>query len=963
MYFFKFIKCGVFYISFTFISSICFSQTGTISGKITDIKTNEALVGVNVIIQGTYIGSTTDFNGEFKILQIKPGTYNLICSYISYKTKIIEKVKVSAGMDTKIIETMEESVIALKGIVITGKKVTNTDIALLNKMKSSNLVISGVSSQWIGKTLDKDASEVIKRVPGVTIIDGRFVMVRGLNERYNTVMLNGASTPSSEPDVKAFSFDVIPASLIDNLLIYKTAAPELPADFTGASIQIFTKNVPDNNSISLSYFAGFRQGTTFKEFYSCKGGKYDWLGFSDGNRSLPEDFPSANEFIALVNSSLQKDKNTVTELGQKLNKNWTTDKFSALPDVKLSFGITHRFNIKKATLGNITSLNYGISKQNLNVTRADYQAYDTINDKSVLYYQYADNIYSNNVKISALHNWSLAWGKNNKIDFRNLFNQIATDKTTIRNGREYYGGNTIRAYEFKYQKRTIYSGQLGGIHQFNDENTRLTWILGFAYANRIEPDIKRLSFTKVEEDPSDPHYGMYALQFFFSASPEKVGRVFLDMNEKILSASANFEHKFMRSKFNPELKFGFNFERKRREFSARNIGYKMANTMYFNNQLPFMPIENIFINENINDSNGIKLDEKTNASDAYTASNDLMACYIGLKFQILKKSILYLGVRFEKNTQTLSSYMTDDPSKSVYVDLDTLNFFPSVNFTYNLNKYNLIRIAWGITTNRPEFREIAPMLFYDFEAKAGIRGNINLKNAYINNYDIRYEFYPSPSEIITFGCFYKSFVNPIELHVLPAGTGLEYSFRNADKAYSIGAELDIRKTFEKWGKKKNYLKIFKDFSLVFNGSLIKSRVEFAKGTLEQDRPLQGQSPFIVNSGLFYQNDTIKLTISLLYNIIGKRVVFAGDPYTGNPDVYEMPRNSLDLLIAKNLGKHFQVKFGVQDIFNDEIIYKQTIRYNKDVNADGKGDGLVSRDEVKLNYKPGRYFSLGITFIY
>ena len=179
----------------------------------------------------------------------------------------------------------------------------------------------------------------------------------------------------------------------------------------------------------------------------------------------------------------------------------------------------------------------------------------------------------------------------------------------------------------------------------------------------------------------------------------------------------------------------------------------------------------------------------------------------------------------------------------------------------------------------------------------------------------------------------------------------------------MGAELEVRKSFEKWKKKDNLLKIFKDFSLVFNGSLIQSKVIFNKGSLEKERPLQGQSPYIINTGLFYQNDTIKLTVSLQYNIIGKRVIFVGDPYSGNPDVYEMPRNSLDLFISKNIGKYIQIKIGVQDIFNEAIKYIQTIEYNKDTNGDGKGDGIVKRDEKTYSYTPGRFFSLGISFTY
>lgn len=939
-----------------------YSQYGIIKGTVWDKKQNEALVGVNVYIQGTSTGSSTDLNGFFSIANVKPGTYNIVASYISYKTQIIEKVVVHPNQTVTLNIQMEEDAILIKDVVITGVRIAQSEVNVINAIKTSDNVVIGLSGQSISKTMDRDASEALKRIPGVTVMSGRFIMIRGLSERFNSVWLNGASTPSSEVDVKAFSFDVIPSGMLDNILIFKTPSAELPSDFAGGSIQVFTKSVPENNGFVVSFSQSFRQNTTFQKFLKHQGGKYDWLGIDDGVRKLPEDFPSPEEFLKLSSSGNKDDKAKIIYFSKELNKNWTTYLITAPPDQRFSFTANKRFNIGKNTLGNITSISYTNSFTAYDIYRADYQDYDTVLDKSVMYYYNNDQQYTNHVKIGILHNWSLIAGERLNIDFRNLFNMISYTRTVDRDGYENYGGNYIHAYEFRFLSRPTFSSQLGGKYTFKTKLSEINWVLGYAFANRNEPDIKRLSFNKVTEDPTDPHYGKYSMQFFFSASPEKVGRLFLSLHENVIIGALNFKHSFVFGEnFTPKIKTGIYYEEKDRNFSARNIGYKIANIYHFNQELSFLPVNEIFDNKNINDSDGIILDEKTNASDSYTSFNQLLAGYFLVQIPFGKKINLNFGLRLEKNKQHLSSFKTDNPNIPVFVNIDTFNIYPSVNLSYNFNSKKLIRFAYGITINRPEFREIAPYLYFDFEAKAGIRGNPLLVNTYINNVDLRYEIYPSPKEMVSLGVFYKSFANPIESYVVPSGSGLEYTFRNALRAYSYGVEFDLRRSFESFSDYHGILSKFRNFSIVMNGSVIQSKILFNENELERDRQMQGQSPFIVNTGLFYQNDSVNISISLLYNVIGKRIIYAGDPYTNTPDVYEFPRHAIDLILSKKIGSHYQVKLGIQDLLNQEIIYKQTIQYYKDLNGDNKADEKVSRDEIRLSYFPGRYFTISLEY--
>jgi outer membrane receptor protein involved in Fe transport len=284
---------------------------------------------------------------------------------------------------------------------------------------------------------------------------------------------------------------------------------------------------------------------------------------------------------------------------------------------------------------------------------------------------------------------------------------------------------------------------------------------------------------------------------------------------------------------------------------------------------------------------------------------------------------------------------------------DTLNFFPSLNITININEKNLFRLAYGRTINRPEFREVAPFAFYDFKENVTVYGNPNIKSCYINNYDFRYEWYPSPGEMVTIGGFYKYFDSPIEATWTPASGG-EWDLRylNAVKGTSIGAEIDIRKGFQSWGKKHNFLRYFRNFSVVLNAAYIKSNVESNPEylfVLDQSRPMYGQSPYIVNAGIFYQTAKNDLSMSLQYNVFGKRIVGVGTPDV--PNSYEMPRNILDFTILKKFGKALSIKFGVKDILNQPFTIQQTME------SENLPDAII---KVK-SFSPGRTFSLGITY--
>lgn len=921
------------------------AQTTGIKGVVADKASKETLVGATVLIQGTTIGSTTDLDGNYKITSLAPGNYNLVVSYISYKTQLIEKVKVVKDEILELNIELEGNSVALEGVVISANRRQGTDISMLSSVKTSSLVVSGISSQQISRSQDRDASEVIRRVPGITIMDDRFVMVRGLSQRYNTVWLNNASTPSSEADVRAFSFDVIPSSMLENILVFKSPAPELPADFSGAAIKIFTKNNADNNSFSVGYSTSFRPGTTFTDFSNYRMSKYDWLGFDDGSRSLPKDFPTHLNEVT--------DKTERQRLGRGLDKVWTPATSQAIPDQRFQMGITHRFLIGKVSVGTINSITYSYSQDVNQVYRSDYQRYDTVNDVSDTNYYFNDIRNKATAKIGALSNWLFIFGNNQKIEFRNLYNHNGYTQVINRNGRDNYGGITILSDELSFSSRNTYSGQLAGDFNFNSNQTHLNWTVGYSYAGKDQPDLKRLS-TSLVEDPENQYFGQYGVNFSFAATPELSGRVYQHLKEYIYCSNVNFDHTFTFGNFKPEAKIGIYIEKKDRDFASRNIGYAIASSSKFDWSLPYKPVDLIFADTNINSTSGIKIDETTNKSDSYTASNNLLATYLAVKLPISSKLSLYTGVRLEKNIQQLHSYSSDNASQMVDINIDETKFFPSANLSYNFNAKSLLRISYGLTINRPEFREIAPLAYYDFEMKKLVRGNPLIVNAMVNNYDFRYEYYPSPSETFVFGMFYKDFNKPIETIEINSGSGKDFTFQNALGAQNYGVEMELRKSLESFGKKDNFMRYFKNFMIVANVSLIKSKIDidiskyFAS---EAKRPMQGQSPYIVNLGLYYQDNNHGLMISLLYNVIGKRLVVVG---LDNPDVYEMPRNVVDLMVTKNIGKNVQLKAGIQDVLNQKVVERQFVEYK---NSAGE---TLNRQQSTLEYNPGNIISCGLT---
>ncbi len=933
------------------------AQTGVISGTVTDANTKETLIGATVLLQGTTNGAITDFDGNFRIEKVANGAYNLVISYISYDSQII-RAEVSTGKESIINIDLKPASVDIEEISVVAKRRENTEVSMLTSLKAGNLIVSGISAQQISKSQDKDAAEVIRRVPGITITNGKFVIVRGLIERYNSVMLNNATAPSFEADKRAFSFDAIPSGLINNILIYKSPAPELPADFAGAAINIETKDVADENSLVVSYSTSFIQNTSFqKNFETYKGSKTDWLGWDNGSRNIPNGVPDSKSFADLYDFS-NADANAqkfeqINKVSKLFSNNWATTNKTPFLDQSLSIASQRRFILGKVTFGNLSAFNYGQSNTYINRDRLEYQGLSDFTGEMIKDFDFKDVISSKTAKMGFIHNWNVLYGNNQKLEFRNFLNQTGTSSVNVRDGINYYDGKTVQIYDLKFVSRLVYSGQLAGEQRFNEEKTKLNWMLGYGLTKNKQPDNRRLTY--VQDNPensagSDNYY----LLIQNSPNVYDAGRLWSDMTEKIYDVKVDLEHKF--KLFGTEkdwvIKAGGFYEKKERSFNSRIIGVvAFKNTPFdlHNTATNLFVPENMFFRRTEPTSQfGFTYRDTYRPEDSYNASDIMNAGYMGLQIPISNKITLYGGVRIEKFNRLITDFYVPTPTPELYdITRDTTNFFPSVNVSYNINEKHLLRASYGKTVNRPEFREMANFAYQDFDMFAIVHGNDSLQNAYIDNYDIRYEWYPSPGEMVSLAAFYKDFSNPIEVFLIPAGTGYDYKPFNTEKAYSMGLELDVRKQLTEFESAGNFLHYLKDLTIIFNTSLIKSEIQtnqaFAR---EKHRIMQGQSPFIMNLGLNYLNPNNGLSVNISYNTIGKRIAYVGSPV--NPHTWELPRNSLDLTVQKQIGKRTTVKLGLKDILNDPVQFVQYYGANEEIKV------------PTIHYVPNRQMTIGLS---
>ncbi len=916
--------------------AMSFAQSnGTLTGTITDKDmNNEPLPFASVSVKGSSISTNTDESGKYT-LSVPAGTHTIVFGFLGYQTVEVS-VTIVAGETQTSDQILTSTSVQMEDVVIETVRTRNTESALVLEMREAKQITSGISAEQMAKSTDNNAAEAVQRVPGVTIVDGKFVMIRGLSERYNNVLLNNSIAPSTEIDKRTFAFDLVSTSSLDKMVIYKTGSADKPGDFAGGIIAITTaENTSEFTRVNVG--AGYRTGTTFDDYLQSEGSNTDFLGFDKSYRPLPNGFGS-NATTRIVSDAQ----------AHELPNNFNPTKRTAFLDSRLGFSLGRKINLggTNNSLFTINSLSYSNTYQDYN---RQFTRYSTLNPGETVapkWFDYQDKTYQNEINTTLFSNWILRLGDNTKIKFKNLFNQKGRNETTVRDGNNFLdrGNDILKNYYLLYQSSTLYTGQLEGEHKLNSNNT-LDWVVGYNDLTDNVPDFRRFRTYKQTTDVNSP----YIMIDPPASNPFDTGRYYGQLNEYSINNGANFTHTIKRVKGDEELsdiilKAGYYASYRKRDFAAQYYTYIIPGYVPFDRaeQLRRLPLTEVFNSTNVNNQDGWSLREGTNPTDSYKADNTYLAGYVQGQFSVNRFDIT-TGVRLEQNNQTLDSQTYAGP---VNVNNNVTSVLPSLNVGYSVNENSLVRFAYSRTVNRPEFRELAPFLFYDYVNEANLVGNPDLKTAKIDNIDLKYEFYPSKSETVSIGAFYKRFTDPIELTTQIAGNP-QFVFNNAKSANNYGVELEAKKSFKGWTNST----IIDRMSVNLNASYIISEVDLGAAAVAQvqKRALQGQSPYIVNVALGYKDEK-DFSVNLIYNRFGDRIFSAGD--VNFPSIYELSRNNLDMTIAKKVN-NTTFKLGIQNLLNDKY------RFYEDSNRDEKIN--TSKDNATSVLKRGTLFNLNIAY--
>lgn len=903
-------------------------ENGTISGKIVDAKTGEALIGARVILKGTKFGGLSKYDGSFIIKNVTPGDYELEINYIGYSKYTVSKIIVEPGGLKKFEVAMQDMTIQKDEVVVTARAIKTTGAALLKDRQKAESVSDAIGAEEISRSGSSDAADAAKKITGATTEGGKYVYIRGLGDRYSSTQLNGAQLPSADPDKKAVHLDLFPASLIENIVTIKTATPDKPGDFTGGTLNINTKSFPDQFYSAFSIQTGINSIVTGKnDFLTYPGGGSDWLGFDDGKREIPQpiqDVLNSGGDIPYLSSAYTnpEDAHKLDELSKSFDPVMSPTNMTAPVNHKFSLSVGDQFNVFKESFGILASFSYdrkftsyrdGIGA--FYSLTGDISKTDKLTDDNKV----SDNKSSDEVLWGGMLNMSYNISTNNKIGMNFMYNQNGQSVARYQVGYDRYYG-LDRTYEtrvLQFTERNLSSFQLTGNHNLDfANNSKIDWQVSYSKNNQTEPDL-RFFTNDYTVDDGDTLFDIDQSLYKYPS------RYFRDLNEDLFNGKVDFEIP-MKQIFDGDFKFktGLSYVNKQRSFKEQrfDIAQDLTSYKYRYNGDPDNYFKN---NTGILDSTtqyryGNYIQYYNPNAASYTGNQDIFGAYGMLDWFVIDDLRIITGVRLESTDISVNSLDTNKSNRNG--KLNENDVLPSMNIVYQLKNNMNLRAAYGKTLARPNFREFAPYSSFEYVGGYILLGNDSLKRTLINNFDLRWEWYTNPGEIIAVSAFYKDFTNPIERVII--NTNKEIKYNNVEKAILYGAEIEFRKTLGFLGG------FFEKFQLGTNFTLVYSEVDIAKEELDiiklydpgasSTRPLQGQSPYIVNVDLGYVDYESGTDAAIQFNVFGSRL--SEVTKQGTPDIFEMPRPDLNIILSQKFFDTFKLTFKAKNIL-DSYVHK------------------------------------------
>ncbi len=930
-----------------FLLQLLYPQSGEVMGTLIDGDFQDPVPFANIIVKGTTVGTTSDYDGNYK-LALEEGTYSIVFSYLGYETVEVSDVVVNSKEPTQLNITMESSAEGLEEVIISVSIKQNTERSVLGIQKRAVNLLDGISSETFKKMGAGDVASAIKTVPGVSVQGGKYVYVRGLGDRYTKSILNGMDIPGLDPDRNTIQLDIFPTNIIDNLLVHKSASADLPADFTGGIVDIVTKDFPNSKEHSFSIGGSYNPDMHFNNDYlNYKGSPTDFLGFDNGSRSLPinaqQYIPNTYEYSPLLTAITKKFNPTLSAIREKSGM-----------DYSMGFTTGNQYHLGESDnrIGFFGSVSY--KSKTTYYEGAENNFYRRNPDPSIFQLEtdrtQKGDLGKHNVLLSGLLGTS----------FKTERSKYKLNMLHIQNGESSAGyfQQSLNFSDFvnfskdnlEYTQRAISNLQLSGTHNSEDASWTTEWALSPTLSKIQDKDIRTTSF-RVED-------GVYSIPQ--NNQPKRIWR---DLEEVNTVAKLDFTKKYMFLNKDAKLKFGAYGAYKNRDFGILNFELENnGQTTHFNGIA-----DNILLEENlwtVDNNKGTYIDPDISISEpanTYRAKQQNMAAYVSNEFKIGNQLRTILGIRVENFTTRYTGEDNrdpNDPRKVIYNNekiIDKLDVFPTANLIYALNEAINLRGSYALSTARPSFKEASIAKIYDPLSNNTFIGNIDLNPTYIDNYDFRIEWFGESAEMMALSSFYKKFTDPIELTYFESSSD-NFTPKNLGDAEVIGLEFEVRKNLG------FITPTLSNFSFNLNTSIIKSAQTFGESErnlrelglregerLGKTRELQGQSPFLINAGLHYKGVENGIETGLNYNVQGKTLQVVGNGFV--PDVYTMPFHLLNFNFSKKFGNNGEqrISLKVENLLDEELISEY--------------ESYKAQNKTFSKRNPARTFSLGysITF--
>ncbi len=892
------------------------AQTGTIQGRLTEevAGVKQPIPFANVLVAGTTNGATTDMEGRYSF-QAPVGTQQVVFSFIGYETDTVPGIVVREDQMTTLDHVLGAKGIDMAEFEVVQKVDRERETVLLMDRKESTALVQNIGSQELKKKGANDVADGVKKVVGLSIVGDRYLMVRGMGDRYNSAYLNGLPLPSPDPDSKVAPLDIFSTNVVGNISVTKAFTPDLYGDFAGGAVDIRTKTATDEDILQVSVGGGMNTRTTFREHLTYNGGGSDFWGFDDGTRKLPLGFGGLNPVIEDESVPFKQNFNPVSS--------------TARPD--MNFGV---FAGTGFSLTQDIRLNVVLSGSYRNEYRYRDGKNRIINTSNVALIDYDFESHQFNTQTSALGTVGLEIGKRHQISYTSLLANISSDETRVNRGYHFDYQYDVYARRYTFRQNKVRVDQVHGTHAFGiADRLQVKWDASMSQANSNEPDRRQLVYL-YEPGASETDY------LFNGQDRIENHRWYSALKEKETAAHAAVSYRLLQREIEGEMTSlltvhaGADRKDKRRNFRYDLWVYDLSNTNVLLGSPVNVNTPDSYLDD-VNFANGVFSVQNATTPDArHTIEQEIMAGYGSVEVDLIPRKLKVMGgARYEDGGQRIYYRRQSDgffePIRVARID--AADILPYASVKYDINSTNVLRLSGSKTITRPGFREMAPFEYTEFFAGIKNVGNPLLRNGSVINADARYEVYPSPGELLAIGVFGKSLTDPIEKVALATASGQLQSFANTEGATIAGVELEVVKNLAFLDRADT--SFLNDLSLGFNASFLYSNAVIGRPGATADgaslvltnleRPLQGASPYLLNADLSYTRvlgANFKGVATLAYNVYGRRVFAVGA--NGLGDQYELPMGQLNLILRGDIGERWQANINVRNLTDAQYRIEQ-----------------------------------------